>query len=91
MLLGWGHRVEPESDLRVALVNGLMRLIFGVMRQHGTLINMQEKLGRSKVHPAHRALTGINERVHSGVMRGSYWHAFGMGPVDCGPPHTHAE
>ncbi|CAP98456.1 hypothetical protein E8E15_001092 [Penicillium rubens] len=34
----------PESDLRVALVNGLMRLIFGVMRQHGTLINMQEKL-----------------------------------------------
>ncbi|CAG7936804.1 unnamed protein product [Penicillium nalgiovense] len=34
----------PESDLRVALVNGLMRLIFGVMRQHGSLINMQEKL-----------------------------------------------
>jgi hypothetical protein len=34
----------PESDLRVALVNGLMRLIFGVMRQHGSSINMQEKL-----------------------------------------------
>lgn len=34
----------PESDLRVALVNGLMRLVFGVMRQHGPLINMQEKL-----------------------------------------------
>ncbi|KAJ5794389.1 hypothetical protein N7457_000988 [Penicillium paradoxum] len=34
----------PESELRVALVNGLMRLIFGVMRQHGHLINMQEKL-----------------------------------------------
>ncbi|CAI7620237.1 unnamed protein product [Penicillium glandicola] len=34
----------PESDLRVALVNGLMRLIFGVMRQHRPLINMQEKL-----------------------------------------------
>ncbi|KAJ5417679.1 uncharacterized protein N7487_001229 [Penicillium crustosum] len=34
----------PESDLRVALVNGLMRLVFRVMRQHGPLINMQEKL-----------------------------------------------
>jgi hypothetical protein len=34
----------PESDLRVSLVNGLMRLIFGVMRQHASLINMQEKL-----------------------------------------------
>ncbi|KAJ5164641.1 uncharacterized protein N7500_006471 [Penicillium coprophilum] len=34
----------PESELRVALVNGLMRLVFGVMRQHGPLINMQEKL-----------------------------------------------
>ncbi|CAG8882994.1 unnamed protein product [Penicillium egyptiacum] len=34
----------PESALRVALVNGLMRLVFGVMRQHGPLINMQEKL-----------------------------------------------
>lgn len=34
----------PESDLRVALVNGLMRLIFGVLRQHGSSINMQEKL-----------------------------------------------
>lgn len=34
----------PEHDLRVALVNGLMRLIFGVMRRHGPLINMQEKL-----------------------------------------------
>ncbi|CAG8421885.1 unnamed protein product [Penicillium salamii] len=34
----------PEADLRVALVNGLMRLIFGVMRQHGSSINMQEKL-----------------------------------------------
>ena len=34
----------PESDLRVALVNGLMRLVFGVTRQHGPLINMQEKL-----------------------------------------------
>ncbi|KAJ5562224.1 hypothetical protein N7461_000985 [Penicillium sp. DV-2018c] len=36
----------PESDLRVSLVNGLMRLIFGVMRQHASLINMQEKLAR---------------------------------------------
>ncbi|CAL5870423.1 uncharacterized protein PFLUO_LOCUS4659 [Penicillium psychrofluorescens] len=34
----------PEQDLRVALVNGLMRLIFGVMRRHGPFINMQEKL-----------------------------------------------
>lgn len=34
----------PEHDLRVALVNGLMRLIFGVMRRHGSSINMQEKL-----------------------------------------------
>lgn len=34
----------PEHDLRVALVNGLMRLIFGVMRRHGASINMQEKL-----------------------------------------------
>ncbi|KAJ5145563.1 uncharacterized protein N7515_000127 [Penicillium bovifimosum] len=34
----------PESELRVSLVNGLMRLIFGVMRQHASLINMQEKL-----------------------------------------------
>lgn len=34
----------PEQDLRVALVNGLMRLIFGVMRRHGPAINMQEKL-----------------------------------------------
>lgn len=34
----------PEHDLRVALVNGLMRLIFGVMRRHGQFINMQEKL-----------------------------------------------
>jgi hypothetical protein len=34
----------PESDLRVALINGLMRLIFGVMRQHASSINMQEKL-----------------------------------------------
>lgn len=34
----------PERDLRVALVNGLMRLIFGVMRRHGRFINMQEKL-----------------------------------------------
>lgn len=34
----------PERDLRVALVNGLMRLIFGVMRRHGPSINMQEKL-----------------------------------------------
>jgi regulator of replication initiation timing len=34
----------PESDLRVALINGLMRLVFGVMRQHASLINMQEKL-----------------------------------------------
>ncbi|KAJ5693238.1 hypothetical protein N7462_002661 [Penicillium macrosclerotiorum] len=34
----------PEQDLRVAMVNGLMRLIFGVMRRHGPSINMQEKL-----------------------------------------------
>ncbi|KAI2788443.1 hypothetical protein POX_e06459 [Penicillium oxalicum] len=34
----------PEQELRVAMVNGLMRLIFGVMRRHGPLINMQEKL-----------------------------------------------
>ncbi|KAJ5584171.1 uncharacterized protein N7459_003971 [Penicillium hispanicum] len=34
----------PEQDLRAALVNGLMRLIFGVMRRHGPSINMQEKL-----------------------------------------------
>lgn len=34
----------PEQDLRIALVNGLMRLIFGVMRRHGPAINMQEKL-----------------------------------------------
>jgi hypothetical protein len=34
----------PEHDLRVAMVNGLMRLIFGVMRRHGKFINMQEKL-----------------------------------------------
>ncbi|KAJ5216928.1 hypothetical protein N7468_009936 [Penicillium chermesinum] len=34
----------PEQDLRVVLVNGLMRLIFGVMRRHGASINMQEKL-----------------------------------------------
>ncbi|KAJ5169016.1 uncharacterized protein N7482_004610 [Penicillium canariense] len=34
----------PEQDLRVAMVNGLMRLIFGVMRRHGSSINMQEKL-----------------------------------------------
>ncbi|KAJ5126125.1 hypothetical protein N7448_005437 [Penicillium atrosanguineum] len=34
----------PEHNLRVALVNGLMRLIFGVMRRHGQFINMQEKL-----------------------------------------------
>ncbi|KAJ5171791.1 hypothetical protein N7492_004384 [Penicillium capsulatum] len=34
----------PEQDLRVALVNGLMRLIFGVTRRHGPAINMQEKL-----------------------------------------------
>ncbi|KAJ5738080.1 hypothetical protein N7493_001235 [Penicillium malachiteum] len=36
----------PEKDLRVALVNGLMRLIFGVMRRHASSINMQEKLAR---------------------------------------------
>lgn len=34
----------PEQELRVAMVNGLMRLIFGVMRRHGSSINMQEKL-----------------------------------------------
>ena len=34
----------PEKDLRAALVNGLMRLIFGVMRRHSAVINMQEKL-----------------------------------------------
>ncbi|KAJ5477324.1 hypothetical protein N7539_007468 [Penicillium diatomitis] len=34
----------PEQEFRVAMVNGLMRLIFGVMRRHGPLINMQEKL-----------------------------------------------
>ncbi|GLI72393.1 hypothetical protein PoHVEF18_000565 [Penicillium ochrochloron] len=34
----------PEQELRVAMVNGLMRLIFGVMRRHGPSINMQEKL-----------------------------------------------
>lgn len=36
----------PEHDLRVDLVNGLMRLIFGVLRRHGPSINMQEKLAR---------------------------------------------
>ncbi|KAJ5414330.1 hypothetical protein N7509_000957 [Penicillium cosmopolitanum] len=34
----------PEQELRAALVNGLMRLIFGVMRRHGASINMQDKL-----------------------------------------------
>ncbi|KAJ5364520.1 uncharacterized protein N7496_010233 [Penicillium cataractarum] len=34
----------PEQELRVAMVNGLMRLIFGVMRRHGPTISMQEKL-----------------------------------------------
>lgn len=34
----------PEQELRVAMVNGLMRLIFGVMRRHSPSINMQEKL-----------------------------------------------
>lgn len=34
----------PEQELRSALVNGLMRLIFGVMRRHGPSINMQDKL-----------------------------------------------
>ncbi|KAJ5090282.1 hypothetical protein N7532_008966 [Penicillium argentinense] len=34
----------PETELRSALVNGLMRLIFGVMRRHGPSINMQDKL-----------------------------------------------
>lgn len=34
----------PEQELRVSMVNGLMRLIFGVMRRHGPSINMQEKL-----------------------------------------------
>lgn len=34
----------PEQDLHVAMVNGLMRLIFGVMRLDGHPINMQEKL-----------------------------------------------
>ncbi|KAJ5319223.1 uncharacterized protein N7506_011927 [Penicillium brevicompactum] len=38
------YSAPPESDLRVALVNGLMRLVFGVMRQHGSSINMQDKL-----------------------------------------------
>jgi len=38
------YSFPPEHDLRVALVNGLMRLIFGVMRRHGRFINMQEKL-----------------------------------------------
>ncbi|KAJ5937208.1 hypothetical protein N7454_004863 [Penicillium verhagenii] len=36
----------PEQELRVALVNGLMRLVFGVIRRHGSSINMQEKLSR---------------------------------------------
>ncbi|KAJ5540721.1 hypothetical protein N7494_005797 [Penicillium frequentans] len=36
----------PEQELRVALVNGLMRLVFGVIRRHGSSINMQEKLAR---------------------------------------------
>lgn len=36
----------PEHAIRVDLVNGLMRLIFGVMRRHGPSINMQEKLAR---------------------------------------------
>ncbi|KAJ5093353.1 hypothetical protein N7456_009214 [Penicillium angulare] len=36
----------PEQDVRFALVNGLMRLIFGVMRRHGSSINMQDKLSR---------------------------------------------
>lgn len=36
----------PEQELRVALVNGLMRLVFGVIRRHGSSVNMQEKLAR---------------------------------------------
>lgn len=38
------YSAPPESSLRVALINGLMRLIFSVMRLHGPSINMQEKL-----------------------------------------------
>ncbi|KAJ5653178.1 hypothetical protein N7490_000181 [Penicillium lividum] len=36
----------PEQGVRFALVNGLMRLLFGVMRRHRSSIDMQEKLAR---------------------------------------------
>lgn len=38
------YSFPPERDLRVSLVNGLMRLIFGVMRRHGSNISLQNKL-----------------------------------------------
>ncbi|KAJ5899795.1 hypothetical protein N7495_004539 [Penicillium taxi] len=34
----------PEQELRVSLINGMMRLIFGIMRRHGNSINLSEKL-----------------------------------------------
>lgn len=40
------YSYPPERDLRTSLVNGLMRLIYGVMRMHGDSVDLQSKLRR---------------------------------------------
>lgn len=40
------YSYPPERDMHTAMVNGLMRLIYGVMRTHGDSVDLQSKLRR---------------------------------------------
>lgn len=40
------YSYRPEQDLHSAMVNGLMRLIYGVVQQHSENVDLQAQLGR---------------------------------------------
>lgn len=40
------YSYPPERDMHTSMVNGLMRLIYGVMRIHGDSVDLQSKLRR---------------------------------------------
>lgn len=40
------YSYRPEQELHSAMVNGLMRLTYGVIRRHGDTVDLQAQLGR---------------------------------------------